>query len=155
MVDYNIGGDILRSSDVCKLLNISRTALSFYVRDGKIKVTKKENGRYDYDDDSVYALRNQRIRKQSYLYLFSEPRYIDMALQMARNSIKELGRELDHTLIDTNRYKRENLEELINNICRSRVEIVFIRSGDLISESSEEMFEMLCKVNDVKLIIIK
>ena len=78
-----------------------------------------------------------------------------MALQMARNSIKELGRELDHTLIDTNRYKRENLEELINNICRSRVEIVFIRSGDLISESSEEMFEMLCKVNDVKLIIIK
>lgn len=145
----------MRSSDVCKLLNISRTALSFYVRDGKIKVTKKENGRYDYDDDSVYALRNQRIRKQSYLYLFSEPRYIDMALQMARNSIKELGRELDHTLIDTNRYKRENLEELINNICRSRVEIVFIRSGDLISESSEEMFEMLCKVNDVKLIIIK
>lgn len=144
----------MRSSDVCKLLNISRTALSFYVRDGKIKATMSESGRYEYDDASVYALRNQKIRKQSYLYLYSEPRFIDMALQMAKNSIAELGGNVDHTLIDTDRYNRENLEVLITAICQSRVEVVYIRRDDLISESAEEIFEMLCRVNNVKIIII-
>lgn len=113
-----------------------------------------ESGRYEYDDASVYALRNQKIRKQSYLYLYSEPRFIDMALQMAKNSITELGGNIDHTLIDTDRYNRENLEVLITAICQSRVEVVYIRRDDLISESAEEIFEMLCRVNDVKIIII-
>lgn len=149
-----VGGDILRSSDVCKLLNISRTALSFYVRDGKIKATMGENGRYEYDDSSVYALRNQKIRKQSYLYLYSEPRFIDMALQMSKNTIVELGGNIDHTLIDTDRYNRVNLEVLINAICQGKVEVVYIRRDDLISDSAEEIFEMLCRVNNVNIIIV-
>ena len=32
--------ELLRSSEVCKLLNISRTALSFYVQQGKIDVVE-------------------------------------------------------------------------------------------------------------------
>lgn len=113
-----------------------------------------ENGRYEYDDSSVYALRNQKIRKQSYLYLYSEPRFIDMALQMSKNTIAELGGNIDHTLIDTDRYNRVNLEVLINAICQGKVEVVYIRRDDLISDSAEEIFEMLCRVNNVNIIIV-
>ena len=144
----------MRSADVCKLLKISRTALSFYVRDGKIKATMSESGRYEYDDASVYALRNQKIRKQSYLYLYSEPKFIDMALQMVKNTIIELGGNIDHTLIDTDRYNRDKLENLIKDICQGRVGIVYIRHDDLISDSAEELFEMVCRANSVKIIII-
>lgn len=144
----------LKSSDACKLLNCTRTALSFYVQQGKIEVIKKENGRYEYVDESVYALRNKKVHKQSYLYLFSEPRYIDMALQMARNSVSSLGGTIDHTLIDTDRYKRENLETLVKDISIGRAGVIYIRGDDLISESSMELFEMICKANDVKLITL-
>lgn len=144
----------MKSSDACKLLHCTRTALSFYVQQGKIEVIKKDNGRYEYVDESVYALRNKKIYKQSYLYIFSEPRYLDMALQMARNSVATLGGTIDHTLIDTDRYKRENLETLIKDISVGRAGTVYIRNDDLISESSMELFEMLCKAYDIKLMKI-
>ena len=144
----------MKSSEAIKVLDCTRTSLSFYVRQGKIKVTELENGRYDYDDESVYALRNSRITRQAYLYMFTEPRYIDMGLQMARNSIISYGGSIDHTLIDTDRYKRDNLEQLIKCICLGRVSVVYFRRGDLIAEAAEDLFAMLCKATDTKMIIL-
>lgn len=146
--------ELLRSSEVCKLLNISRTALSFYVQQGKIDVVKLDNGRYDYVDESVYALRNKRIHKQSYLYLFTEPRFIDDGLRSMNNTISALGETVDHVLIDTDRYKREALNELVVAVTLGRVSVIFLRNGDLITDSAEEIFDMFCAANEIKVIKI-
>ena len=112
----------MRSSEVCKLLNISRTALSFYVQQGKIDVVKLDNGRYDY---------------------------VDM-----NNTISALGETVDHVLIDTDRYKREALKELVNAVTLGRVSVIFLRSGDLVTDSAEEIFDMFCSANEIKVIKI-
>lgn len=49
----------MNASSVLQILNITRPTLSKYVTDGTIKATKKENGQYDYDSESVYKLLNK------------------------------------------------------------------------------------------------
>ena len=144
----------MRSSDAIKLLDCTRASLSLYVKQGKIKVVQLDNGRYDYDDASVYSLRNNRVHKQTYLYIFSEPRFIDNSIQGVNNTVRVIGGSVDYTLIDTDRFKREKLEQLVSLISQGRVSMVYIRKGDLISDSAEELFAMVCKVNEVKVVML-
>lgn len=58
----------MKADEVLKILRISRSTLSHYVRDGKLEVSKLPNGRYDYDDDSVYRLVNKDVVRRTYLY---------------------------------------------------------------------------------------
>ena len=44
----------MKSKEVLNLLKITRTTLTSYVKTGKIKTVKMENGYYEYDDNSVY-----------------------------------------------------------------------------------------------------
>lgn len=49
----------MKAKEVLNILGVTRTTLCKYVKDGFIKVTKKKNGYYDYDEDSVYAFIGQ------------------------------------------------------------------------------------------------
>ena len=51
----------MKAKEVLKLLKISRATLFNYTRDGKLKVTKLDNGYYDYDEESVFKV----IKKDS------------------------------------------------------------------------------------------
>ena len=51
----------MKAKEVLKLLKISRATLFNYTRDGKLKVTKLDNGYYDYDEESVFRV----IKKDS------------------------------------------------------------------------------------------
>lgn len=48
----------MKSKEVLKLLQITRPTLTKYVREGTIKVKKLPNGRYEYDNESVYMYVN-------------------------------------------------------------------------------------------------
>ena len=52
----------MKSKEVLNILGISRITLYRYVKNGKIKVTKLQNGYYDYDKISVYKLLKKDIR---------------------------------------------------------------------------------------------
>ena len=52
----------MKAKEVLNLLNISRVTLHKYVKLGKIKVKKLNNGYYDYDINSVYSLLSVDIR---------------------------------------------------------------------------------------------
>lgn len=58
----------MRADEVLQLLHVTRGTLSHYVRNGKLKVTKLHNGRYDYDETSVYRLLNKNAARKTYLY---------------------------------------------------------------------------------------
>ena len=45
----------MKAKDVLSILGITRATLCKYVKLGFIKVTKMPNGRYSYDDDTVYS----------------------------------------------------------------------------------------------------
>lgn len=58
----------MRASEVLNLLNITRPTLTKYVKEGKIKVTVKASGQYDYDEESVYAFFNKGVERQTVIY---------------------------------------------------------------------------------------
>jgi len=58
----------LRSGEVLQLLQISRQTLGRYVKNGTIKVTELPNGRYDYDEQSVYQIFNKGVSRKTYIY---------------------------------------------------------------------------------------
>ena len=45
----------MRAKETLKLLQVHRVTLNKYVCEGKIRVTKMANVRYDYNDDDVLA----------------------------------------------------------------------------------------------------
>ena len=61
----------MKCKDVLQILNCSRQTLCRYVKDGTIKATKKKNGYYDYDDNSVYefiGLKKKKTNKKIISY---------------------------------------------------------------------------------------
>ena len=44
----------MKSKEVLKLLGVTRVTLCKYVKEGTIKVDSVNNGRYVYNDESVY-----------------------------------------------------------------------------------------------------
>ena len=61
-------GVYMTAKEVLRVLQITRPTLTKYVKEEKIKVTVKGNGRYDYDADSVYKMLNKDIERKTYLY---------------------------------------------------------------------------------------
>lgn len=50
----------MRAKEALNILQIHRVTLNRYVREGKIRVTKMANDRYEYNDDDIYAFVGKR-----------------------------------------------------------------------------------------------
>ena len=46
----------MRAKEVMQILNICRTTLYRYTKDGRLKSIQLDNGYFDYDEKSVYSL---------------------------------------------------------------------------------------------------
>ena len=49
----------MKAKEVMKILNICRTTLYKYAKNGTIKFNILDNGYYDYDEKSVYSLKKK------------------------------------------------------------------------------------------------
>ena len=58
----------MTSKEVLRLLHITRPTLTKYVKDKIILVTTLPNGRYDYDEESVYKFLNKDVKRKTYIY---------------------------------------------------------------------------------------
>ena len=75
----------MKAKDVLKILDVTRATLCKYVREGIIKVNKKGNGYYDYDEDSVYAFIGQKKTKHNTKIIS----YSRVSTQDQKNQLKE------------------------------------------------------------------
>jgi predicted site-specific integrase-resolvase len=58
----------MKAAEVLNLLRISRPTLTNYVKQGYLKVATLPNGRYDYNDKSVYRFMNKDIPRKNVIY---------------------------------------------------------------------------------------
>lgn len=58
----------MKAKEVMQILRISNPTLSSYVKRGLIKTTTMPNGRYNYDEESVYAFLNSEVPRKVYIY---------------------------------------------------------------------------------------
>ena len=58
----------MKANEVMKILQISRSTLLRWRKEGILKANKLPSGQYDWDEDSVYALINKGEKRGVYLY---------------------------------------------------------------------------------------
>lgn len=58
----------MKANEVMKILQISRSTLLRWRKEGILKANKLTSGQYDWDEDSVYALINKGEKRGVYLY---------------------------------------------------------------------------------------
>ncbi len=58
----------MKACEVLNLLRVSRPTLTNYVKQGIIDAVKLPNGRYDYNEKTVYGFMNKDIPRKNVLY---------------------------------------------------------------------------------------
>jgi len=151
----------MKAAEVLNLLRISRPTLTNYVKQGYLKVATLPNGRYDYNDKSVYRFMNKDIPRKNVIY--------------ARVSTRKQKKDLENQIWLLNRYcfqngiiingiyediasgmnlDRKNLLPLIKEIMNYKINSVIISHKDRLSRIGFKLFQHLFREFGTELVVI-
>jgi len=90
----------MKSSDACKLLQITKPTLYKYKNYGFIKANRLPNGYWDFDDDSIYSFFNKDVPRKIYAYARvstnKQKKDLENQIQLLKNwSIEKLEKKRD------------------------------------------------------------
>lgn len=152
----------MKAKEVLQVLQISRPTLARYVKDGKLKVTLKGNGQYDYDIDSVYRMLNKDIERKTYIYArvstSKQKKDLENQVRLLTNFCFQNGYVINGIFQDVasgiSFKKREQFFELLDEVLAGRVKRVIITYKDCISRVGFELFTYLFKKFGCEIIVI-
>ena len=152
----------MKAKEVLQVLQISRPTLARYVKDGKLKVTLKGNGQYDYDVDSVYRMLNKDIERKTYIYArvsnSKQKKDLENQIRLLTNFCFQNGYVINGVFQDVasgiSFKKREQFFELLDEVLAGKVKRVVITYKDRISRVGFELFTYLFKKFGCEIIVI-
>ena len=152
----------MTAKEVLRVLQITRPTLTKYVKEGKLKVTIKGNGRYDYDADSVYRMLNKDIERKTYLYArvstSKQKKDLDNQVQLLKNFCFQNGYVINGIFQDIANGisfdKRKQFFELLDDILAGKVNRVIIAYKDRLSRVGFELFVYLFRKYGCEIIVI-
>lgn len=152
----------MKAKEVLQVLQISRPTLARYVKDGKLKVTLKGNGQYDYDVDSVYRMLNKDIERKTYIYArvstSKQKKDLENQVRLLTNFCFQNGYVINGVFQDVasgiSFKKREQFFELLDEVLVGKVKRVVITYKDRISRVGFELFTYLFKKFGCEIIVI-
>lgn len=150
------------AKDVLRILQITRPTLTKYVKEGKLKVTIKGNGRYDYDADSVYKMLNKDIERKTYLYArvstSKQKKDLENQVQLLKNFCFQNGYAINGIYQDVasgiSFEKREQFFDMLDDILAGKVNKVIITYKDRLSRVGFELFTYLFQKYGCEIIVI-
>ena len=152
----------MTAKEVLRVLQITRPTLTKYVKEGKLKVTIKGNGRYDYDADSVYKMLNKDIERKTYLYArvstSKQKKALENQVQLLKNFCFQNGYVINGIFQDIasgiSFDKRKQFFELLDDILAGKVNRVIIAYKDRLSRVGFELFVYLFRKYGCEIIVI-
>lgn len=152
----------MKAKEVLQVLQISRPTLARYVKDGRLKVTLKGNGQYDYDVDSVYRMLNKDIERKTYIYArvstSKQKKDLEHQVRLLTNFCFQNGYVINGVFQDVasgiSFKKREQFFELLGEVLAGKVKRVVITYKDRISRVGFELFTYLFKKFGCEIIVI-
>ena len=152
----------MTAKEVLRVLQITRQTLTKYVKEGKLKVTIKGNGRYDYDTDSVYKMLNKDIERKTYLYArvstAKQKKDLEHQVQLLKNFCFQNGYIIHGIYQDIasgiSFEKRNQFFDMLDEILAGRVNRVIITYKDRLSRVGFELFTYLFKKYGCEIIVI-
>ena len=132
----------MKSKDVLRILNITRPTLCIYVKKGKVKVTKKHNGHYDYDAKSVYELVADKKRynviyarvstKKQKKQLDSQIKFINDYCVSKNVIVDKVFRDISSGMT----LDRKEFNDLMDLVVSYKIDTIFISNKDRLSRTS-------------------
>lgn len=153
---------MMKAKDVLKILKVTRQTLTKYVKEGRIEVTVKGNGQYDYDVDDVYKLVNGDIERKTYVYArvatLNQKEDLDNQVRILKTFCFQNGYVLDGVYQDVasgiSFEKRTQFFDLLDEVLAGRVKKVIVVYSDRISRIGFELFNHLFTKHGCDIIVI-
>ena len=152
----------MTAKEVLRVLQITRPTLTKYVKENKLKVTVKGNGRYDYDADSVYKMLNKDIERKTYLYArvstVKQKKDLENQVQLLKMFCFQNGYVIHGIYQDIasgiSFEKRNQFFNMLDEILAGRVNRVIITYKDRLSRVGFELFTYLFKKYGCEIIVM-
>ena len=152
----------MTAKEVLRVLQITRPTLTKYVKENKLKVTVKGNGRYDYDADSVYKMLNKDIERKTYLYArvstAKQKRDLENQVQLLKTFCFQNGYMIHGIYQDIasgiSFDKRKQFFDMLDEILSGRVKRVIITYKDRLSRVGFELFTHLFNQYGCEIIVM-
>lgn len=138
----------MRSKEVLNLLRITRPTLTKYVKSGIIKVVRKPNGQYEYDEDSVYAFLNKDVKRKTYIYArvstSKQKKDLENQIELLKQFCFSNGYLVSGIFADVasgiSFEKRKEFFTMLDDILAGKVERVVITYKDRLSRVGFDLF---------------
>ena len=152
----------MTAQEVLRTLQITRATLTKYVKTGKLKVTVKGNGRYDYDADSVYKMMNKDIERKTYIYArvstSKQKPDLDNQIQLLKTFCFQNGYVINGIFQDIasgiSFEKRTQFFDMLDDIIAGKVNKVVITYRDRLSRVGFELFSYLFRKYGCEIIVM-
>ncbi len=151
----------MKSSNVLRVLNISRQTLTKYVKNGDIRVVMQANKQYDYNEEDVYrkaGLSEHRINVV-YARVSTQKQKKDLENQV-ETLIKYCntnGVKVDKVYKDVASgmdFDRKQFRLMMEGVLNYKIGSIYITYKDRFSRISFDMFERLFMEYNCKVIVI-
>lgn len=141
------------AKEVLKLLHVSRSTLTNYVNNGTIRVTKKYNGFYNYNDSDVYKIAYGDIKRKTYIYArvssSSQKKDLENQIEMLKQWCFNQGYSISGIYSDIasgiSFEKRKQFFDMLDDIMEGKVERIVISYKDRLSRIGFDLFYHLFK----------
>lgn len=141
----------MKSGEVLKILKISRPTLTKYLHQGKIKAVKLDTGHYLYDDESVYSLINQGIKRKSVVYArvstSTQKKDLNNQIEILKQFMFSQGVTVDAVYKDIasgiSFESRKDFFDMLDQILDQKIAKVYITYKDRLSRVGFGLFKHL------------
>ena len=157
-------GDIflMKAKEVLSILKITRPTLTKYVKNGTIKVQVLPNGRYDYDEKSVYNFLNKNVERKTVLYCRVSTQKQKQDLKNQEDLLKQFcfsnGIKINNVYKDIasgiDFEKRNDFFIMLDEIIAGKIDTVVITYKDRLSRIGFNLFTYLFQKYNCKIIIV-
>lgn len=152
----------MKAKEVLQILKVTRQTLTKYVKEGRVKVTIKGNGQYDYDSDSVYKLLNKDIERKTYVYarVSTSKQKCDLEnqVQILKTFCFQNGYVLNGIYQDVASgigfEKRTQFFELLDEVLAGKVNRVIITYKDRLSRVGFDLFSYLFAKHGCEIVVM-
>jgi predicted site-specific integrase-resolvase len=152
----------MKANEVLKLLRITRGTLTTYCKKGFIKYTVLQNGRYVYDDESVYKFLNKSsiLKTAIYARVSTQKQKNDLSNQvdLLKNFCFQNGWQINEIYQDiasgVSFKDRVEFFKMLDEVISSRVKRVVISYKDRLSRVGFELFYYLFKKFGTEIIVM-
>lgn len=152
----------MKSKEVLELLQITRPTLTKYVKNGLIKINVLPNGRYDYNQESIYKIFNKGIDRKTYIYarVSTAKQKIDLENQI--NLLKQfcfangycVNKIFKDIASGINFEKRKEFFSMLGDVMSGKVKRIVITYKDRLSRVGFELFYYLFKKYNTEILTI-